>query len=115
MRAKEGLRHCGDGRFFDFRGTENGIQDGSGRQDILNELERLSVRRTQEPVVSDFVKAIRENMLEKPADELHRSKGHLAWNPGIGFLVPEGNRCVSDVFDTIVGEGDAIYIGSKIP
>jgi hypothetical protein len=61
------------------------------------------------------MKAVREDMLEKPADELHRGKGHSAKDSGVGFPVAKGNRCVSDMFDTIVGEGDAINVGSKIP
>ena len=81
MRAKEGLRHCGDGGFFGFRGTENGFQEGTGRQDVLNELERLSVRRAQQAIVPDFMKTVRENMLKEPSNELHSVKGHSADGP----------------------------------
>jgi hypothetical protein len=115
MRAKKRLGALGMRGLFGLRGAEYGFQYGSSCQNILKDLKRISVRRTQEAVVPDFVKAAREDMLEEPSDELHRRKGHSAKAPGVGFPVAKGNRCISDMLDAVVGEGNSVDIGSKIP
>ena len=80
----------------------------------MQELERLSVGGTEQTGIPDLMKAVREYMLEESSDELHRGECHQAGDSGIGFPVTEGNRCVPDVFNALIGESDTIDIGSEI-
>ncbi|MDR3556058.1 MAG: hypothetical protein P4L55_14970 [Syntrophobacteraceae bacterium] len=53
-------------------------------------------------------------MLKKPADELHRGKRHSAESAGIRFPIPESDRCISEVFYAVVGDGDTVDIWGEI-
>jgi hypothetical protein len=63
------------------------------RRHILKKLERFSVRRIQEVIMPDFLKAICENKPEKTADELRWDRRHVT----PGSLMVSSRRKETDV------------------
>jgi hypothetical protein len=69
---------------------------------------------TEEPVVSDFDKAFRKNMLKESANELESGKSGAFGLTGVGILVFKSNLVILDIEDAFIGKGNPVDIRSKV-
>jgi hypothetical protein len=63
--------------------------------------------------VADFHEAVREHVLEEPADKLYDVEGS-AWACTAKFTVGEGDAVVFEAYDASVGDGDPEDIGGEV-
>jgi len=63
--------------------------------------------------MTDFHQAIGQDVLEKPAEQLHDVKGHSTWARTANFSVGAGDRAVLEADDTSVRDGDSEDIGGE--
>src|SRR5262245_21664194 len=62
----------------------------------------------------DFHEAMRQDMLEEPADKFHDVKVRGAEAGTAHFPVGEGDRAVLQADETVVGDGDLEDIGGEV-
>jgi hypothetical protein len=63
--------------------------------------------------VADFHEAVREDVLEEPADKLYGVECGGAWACTAGFTVGEGDGVVCEAHDASVGDGDPEDVGGR--
>jgi hypothetical protein len=63
--------------------------------------------------VADLHEAVREHVLEEPADTLYSVEWSGAWACTAYFSVGERDRAVLEADDALVGDGDPEDVGSK--
>ena len=86
----------------------------SGRRLRLELFELGAAGRAPEAVIADLREAAREDMLEKPAEELRTGERGAADLTGTVVAVTEGDLAVVDAFDPAVGDGDAKQVTAQI-
>ena len=64
--------------------------------------------------MTDFHKAIGQDVLEEPAGKLHDVEVGGAWARTAGFTGGEGDGAVFEAHDTAVGESDPEDIGGEV-
>jgi hypothetical protein len=64
--------------------------------------------------MTDFHKAIGQDVLEKPAEKLHAVKVHGAWACTANFTVGKRDRAVLEADETLVRDGDSEDIGGEV-
>jgi hypothetical protein len=75
----------------------------------------LPVTVAEKAVVADSLKALRQDMKQKPADELVSGKLHRLRPAVITVVFPEETHtAVFDVEQTVVGDGDAVSIAADV-
>jgi hypothetical protein len=67
----------------------------------------------QQAEVADFHEAVREHVLEEPAEKLHGVKGSGAWARTAKFTGGEGDGVVCETHEALVGDGDPEDRGGK--
>jgi len=67
----------------------------------------------QKAEVADFHEAVREHVLEEPAETLHDVKGGGSWACTGRFTVSEGDHAVLEADDALVGDSDPEDIGGE--
>ena len=74
----------------------------------------MTIARTEQTVVADLDKPFREHVPEEAADEfLGRYRAALDLVGG-RFFVRKSNSAVEQLFEALVGDGDAKDVGGKI-
>jgi hypothetical protein len=68
----------------------------------------------KEPVGTDFLEALGEDMLEKPRDEAVDGQGEALGLLGAGIDVAESDAVVFEGFDAIVGQSDPMDVAGEI-
>jgi hypothetical protein len=67
----------------------------------------------EKAAVADFHEAVREHVLEEPAEKLHDVKGGGAWACPGRFTGGESDHAVLEADDALVGESDLEDIGGE--
>jgi len=68
----------------------------------------------QKAEVTDFHEAIRENVLEEPANKCDGVEGGGSWARTSRFMVGEGDGAVVEAHEATVGDGDPEDIGGEV-
>src|SRR5262245_53117558 len=64
--------------------------------------------------VTDFHEAVREDMLQEPADKLHSVEVGGSWTDTARFTIGESDGAVLERDDAAIGDSDPEDIGSKV-
>ena len=65
-------------------------------------------------VMTDLHEAIRENMLQEPANKFDNLQGHSSGSPASFFKISEGHFSVFDLYDPAISNSHLEDIGSEI-
>lgn len=69
----------------------------------------------EKSIVADFHEAVRQDMHEEPADELHRGNGHDFPSAPVFVVLPfEGDAAALDIQNPAVGDGDPVGISAEV-
>lgn len=83
-------------------------------QQVLNVFELVSIVRMKEAVIAHLSKALGQNMLQEPPDELHGTNGSHFVRRGATRFSQEGHPAVIKLLDPSIGDRYAINVRRKI-
>jgi hypothetical protein len=83
-------------------------------QDLSGFREVLAMGRTPQTIVTNFVNALWQDMLEKTPDELLGADRHGLCLSPIGILIPKANLAVVSGEDSAVSDGDTVNVTGEI-
>jgi len=90
------------------------IRSGIGRQQLSGAFELESAGRAEDAVIADFGRAVGQDVLNKPMDELDAGKGEVANLMRSIVGIAKTNPAIIDGFDPAVGDRDAEEVACQI-
>jgi hypothetical protein len=82
-----------------------------GSEKLPHRLEGLAVARAQPAVIPDLDKMVRQDMLQKPADEFLSTESADLGLLGAGIFILEGDLAIFQGEDAVIADGHTKDIG----
>jgi hypothetical protein len=83
-------------------------------EDIPDDVELMTISRSEESVISYLDKAPGQHMLEKPVDEFQSRESCPFPLISLGVFVAECDLIVFNAYNAVIGKGNAVNIGCQI-